>query len=206
MELFAKLFSNLLVFVYHCFDRIVINGYLSGLSRADQVVYFFRNVMGVPVVDKEALSKRINEYRSWVESFARNHNTPDGVGAEGRPQRRIRAPWLRRMEQAGQCGVYFIFQSMEQGPGFRCSKPKFPTQDPNRRVLAPQRSRFMHYYFYLRVATFFPFQATYYLNGHSFIEQELNRLESASARMTMPSSPLTTSQPCKAPPTGLPAR
>ena len=33
MELFAKLFSSLLVFVYHCFDRIVINGYLSGLSR-----------------------------------------------------------------------------------------------------------------------------------------------------------------------------
>jgi hypothetical protein len=27
----------------------------------------------------------------------------------------------------------------------------------------------------MRVASFFPFQATYYLNGHSFIEQELNR-------------------------------
>jgi hypothetical protein len=54
MELFAKLFSSLLVFVYHCFDRIVIHGYLSGLSRPEQVVYFFRNVTGVPVVDKGA--------------------------------------------------------------------------------------------------------------------------------------------------------
>ena len=27
----------------------------------------------------------------------------------------------------------------------------------------------------MRVATFFPFQTTYYLNGHNFIEQELNR-------------------------------
>ena len=27
----------------------------------------------------------------------------------------------------------------------------------------------------MRVGSFFPFQATYYLNGHSFIEQELNR-------------------------------
>jgi hypothetical protein len=35
MELFAKLFSSLLVFVYHCFDRIVIHGYLSGLSVAN---------------------------------------------------------------------------------------------------------------------------------------------------------------------------
>jgi len=29
----------------------------------------------------------------------------------------------------------------------------------------------------MRVATFFPFQTTYYLNGHSFIEQEMNRAE-----------------------------
>src|ERR1022692_903219 len=27
----------------------------------------------------------------------------------------------------------------------------------------------------MRIASFFPFQATYYLNGHNFIEQELNR-------------------------------
>src|SRR6516225_1597010 len=27
MELFTKLFGDLLLFVYHCFDRIVINGY-----------------------------------------------------------------------------------------------------------------------------------------------------------------------------------
>ena len=47
MELFAKLFDSLLVFVYHCFDRIVIHGYLSGLSRPEQVVYFFRDVVGV---------------------------------------------------------------------------------------------------------------------------------------------------------------
>ncbi len=31
MEQFTKLFGKLLVLVYHCFDRIVIHGYLSGL-------------------------------------------------------------------------------------------------------------------------------------------------------------------------------
>src|SRR3954452_18422107 len=76
MELFAKLFDSLLVFVYHCFDRIVIHGYLSGLSRPEQVVYFFRDVVGVPVVDKTALSQRTGEYRHWVEAFGRNHQTP----------------------------------------------------------------------------------------------------------------------------------
>jgi hypothetical protein len=35
MELFSRLFGSLLVFVYHCFDRVVINGYLSGFSRPE---------------------------------------------------------------------------------------------------------------------------------------------------------------------------
>jgi hypothetical protein len=89
------------------------------------------------------------------------------------------------MEKTNACGVYFIFKSMEQGRTFRISVPKYPTQDPNYRILAHQRSRFTHYYFYIRdevlgpiivrVASFFPFHATYWLNGHSFIEQELKR-------------------------------
>jgi hypothetical protein len=47
-------------------------------------------------------------------------------------------------------GVYFIFKSMEQGPTFRVSVPKYPTKDPNHRILARQRSRFTHDYFYIR--------------------------------------------------------
>ena len=31
MDLFIKLFGDLLTFVYHCFDRIVIHGYLTSL-------------------------------------------------------------------------------------------------------------------------------------------------------------------------------
>jgi hypothetical protein len=89
------------------------------------------------------------------------------------------------MEKRNAFGVYFILKSMEQGRTFRISVPKFPSSDPNYRILAPQRSRFTHFYFYirdevlgpivLRVASFFPFQTTYWLNGHSFIERELKR-------------------------------
>jgi hypothetical protein len=185
MEIFAKLFGSLLVFVYHCFDRIVIHGYLSGLSRPEQVVYFFRQVLGIPVLDKEVLSQRSYAYQNWVEAFARNHHTPIEWAEKGvRKEDQVLAA-LRRMVRKNAYGVYFIFKSMEQGPTFRISVPKYPTRDPNHRFLAPRRSRFTHYYFYIRdavlgpmvmrVGSFFPFQATYWLNGHSFIEQELNR-------------------------------
>jgi len=74
MELFAKLFNSLLVLVYHCFDRIVIHNYLSGLSRPEQVVFFFRQVLAIPVLDKEVLSRCTNDYQAWVEAYARNHH------------------------------------------------------------------------------------------------------------------------------------
>jgi len=185
MELFARLFGGLLLFVYHCFDRLVIHGYLSGLSRPEQVVYFFREVVGVPAITKEVLSRRTNDYQGWVEAFARNHSIPIEWAQPGvRKQDYLQLP-LRRMKNRNQHGVYFILKSLEQGSTFRSSAPKYPTADPHYRILARQRSRFTHYYFYLRdpvlgpmvmrVASFFPFQTTYCLNGHRFIENELNR-------------------------------
>jgi hypothetical protein len=185
MDVFTRLFGNLLVFVYHCFDRIVINGYLSNLSRPEQVVYFFRQVLGIPIVGKEVLSKRTEDYKIWVEAFARNHGIPVEWAEKGVRKEDYVLPALRRLEKKTSFGVYFIFRSMEQGRTFRISVPKFPTQDPHHRILAHQRSRFTHFYFYvrdevlgpivIRVASLFPFHATYYLNGHSFMEREPTR-------------------------------
>jgi hypothetical protein len=178
MEEFTQLFGNLLAFVYHCFDRIVIHGYLSGLSRPEQVVYFVRQVLGLPVVNKEVLSQRTGDYRDWVEAYARNHQLPIEWAEKGVRKEDYVSPRLHRLIKNHAYGVYFIFKSMEQGRTFRISVPKYPTPDPNYRILAHQRSRFTHYYFYirdevlgpivLRVASFFPFHATYWLNGHSF--------------------------------------
>jgi hypothetical protein len=185
MDVFTELFGKFLVFVYHCFDRIVIHGYLTALSRPELVVHFFRDIVGVAEVSKEALSQRTNDYQRWVEAYARNHSIPIEWAEKGVRKEDHVLPWLKRMTRRDTYGVYFIFRSMEQGPTYRVSLPKYPSNDPHYRILAHQRSRFTHYYFYIRdetlgsmvllVASFFPFQAAYYLNGHSFIEQELRR-------------------------------
>jgi hypothetical protein len=52
---------------------VVINGYVSGLSRPGQVAHFFHNVVGEPAIGKEVLSRRTNEYQAWVEAFAGNY-------------------------------------------------------------------------------------------------------------------------------------
>jgi hypothetical protein len=192
METFCKLFGSLLAFVYHCFDRIVIQGYLPLLTRPEHIVHFFRDVHGVYPITKQALAKRTREYQQWVEAFARNHRIPIQWPDPNMKKKDIKKedfvrPYGLAMERRQRFGVYFIFKSLEQGPTFRSVPPKFPTGDPDYRILYRNRSRYTHYYFYIRdevlgpmimrVATFFPFQTTYYLNGHSYIEQELNRAQ-----------------------------
>jgi hypothetical protein len=89
------------------------------------------------------------------------------------------------MERRKRFGPYFILKSLEQGPKFGVRVPKYPTDDPNYRIVTRQRSRYTHYYFYIRdevlgpflmcVGSFLPFQTTYYLNGHHIIAGELQR-------------------------------
>jgi len=191
METVHKLFGSLLLFVYHCFDRIVIQGYLPLLTREEHIVHFFRDVHGIYPITKEALRQRTQEYQRWVDAFARNHRIPiewaddKALKAKGLKREDYVRPYGARMERRKQCGVYFILKSLEQGPTFFSRMPKFPTDDPHYRILQRTRTRYTHYYFYIRdevlgplvlcVGSFLPFQTTYYLNGHHFMAGELTR-------------------------------
>jgi len=185
METFAKLFERFLSFVYHCFDRIVIQGYLPLLTRPEHIVHFFRDVHGQYPITPEVLAKRTPEYRAWVEGYARNHKIPILQAEKGVSKEDAVQPYLQRMERRNQHGVYCIFRGMEMGSTFSSRMPKFSTDDPDYRIIRRVPSRFLHYYFYIRdpvigplsmcVGTYLPFQTTYYLNGHNFIEIQLRQ-------------------------------
>ena len=185
MELFLKLFCPYLQWVYHCFDRIVINGHLSGLLRENQIVYFFQKVCGHAKVTKEILSERTQVYQQWVKSYAVNHKLPLEWAQKGVRKEDLVRPTMERRLKAGKYGVYYILQSMEQGWTFRVIAPKYTSKDPNYQIVKKQRSRYTHYYFYIvdevlgpmsiRVGSFLPFAVTAYLNGHSIIARELDR-------------------------------
>src|SRR5215831_15289796 len=172
-------------FVYHCFDRVVIQGYLPLLTRPEHIVHFFRDVQGIYPITQQALAKRTQDYQHGVEAFARNHRIP----IRG-PEKKIKnedlvRPYGLSRERRQRFGVYFILKSMEQGPTFRSCRPRYPTEDPNYRILKRNWSRSTHDYFYIRdevlgpmivgVGSFLPFQTRYWINGHSFIAGELQR-------------------------------
>ncbi len=186
MELFTKLFASWLIFIYHCFDRMVLSGYLMGLQRPGQVVYWLRTVKGIEAITKEVLSERTRRYVGWVESYARHRAIPLEWAEKGVNKEAYVRPYLRRMDRAGGYGVYFIFQAHEQGWTYRPGH--LPVRQPDGSdypILHKHRSRYRFYYFYLRdqvlgpmvirLGTFIPFEASYYLNGHSYVAQELAR-------------------------------
>ena len=185
METLAKLFERFLVFGYHCFDRIVIQGYLPLLTRPEHIVHFFRDVHGQYPITPQVLAKRTREYRAWVEAYARNHKIPMLRAQKGVSKEKCVLPHLQRMERRNQHGVYCIFTSLEMGSTFNSRMPTVPIEDPDYRLIRRVPSRYLHYYFYIRdpvigplamcVGTYLPFQTTYYLNGHNFMEIELRR-------------------------------
>lgn len=185
MDLFLAIFGHLISFCYACFDRIVIYGYIKSLMMPESIVYLYKKVLGVEVITKEVLKKKTDEYRCWVENFAFDNRIPiewapkdKSIGKDDYVK-----PYLETMKRQRKSGVYFIFKSMEQSTTYRCSMPKYPTDDPTYRIIKKSTSRFTHYYFYLldpllgpmaiRVATFLPFGMTFFINAHSFIEMQL---------------------------------
>ena len=210
MDTFRTLFGSLLTLVYHCFDRIVILGHLPLLTRPENIVHFFRDVHQASVITKEVLRQRTSDYNRWVDAFARKQRIPIEWAEKGVRKEDYVRSYLQRMERQNRFGVYFILKSMEVGPSFRSTVPRYPVEDPNYRIIARQRCRYTHYYFYIRdevlgslamcVGSFLPFQITYYLNGHHYSERQLLHIRSHSARTTTLSWQSPILRPCRPPP------
>ena len=190
METFTKLFGSLLIFVYHCFDRVVINGYLSGLFRPEQVVHFVRTVLGIPVVSKEVLSQRTNDYQRWVEAFARNHSIP--IEWAGKGVRKGDYVFACAAPHGEEEGFRRLLRLQEHGAGPDISDQRAEVSHAGSR-LSPSLQRNpgasdqpLHPLLLLYPGRgagadhhsdgiVLPLPATYWLNGHSFMERELKR-------------------------------
>jgi len=182
----SELLGRQVQFAYTAWDRIVLNGYLDRLQRPENISYFFREVVGVPAVTPEVLMSRTAPYRAWVTRYAAEQAIPLVTALKGQRKEDVVAPYYRRFQAAE--GVVAVLTSTEAGRTFVSYTPRYPPSggDPGYRLLHPARKRFLHYYFYLldpvlgpmsvRVGTFLPFTLAVFLNGHSFLAQELTRL------------------------------
>jgi hypothetical protein len=172
-------------FVYTCWDRIVLNGYLERLQRPEYLVHFFHDVVGIACIEPAVLEQRTNAYKAWVRRITDEQGIPVLSATRGTRKEELVMPYYRRLK--GTQGVACVLTSLEQGRTFVSYTPrwKLASGDANYRQIKACRKRFLHYYWYVldpvmgpmsvRVASYFPFNVTCYLNGHSFVAQELTR-------------------------------
>jgi hypothetical protein len=185
MERLSAVLGQAVQFVYTCWDRIVLNGYLERLQRPEYLVHFFHDVVGVPCIEPSVLEQRTNAYKAWV----RRVTDEQGIPVLPAPPKGVRKEDFVQTyyRHLGGQAVACVLTSLEQGRTFVSYTPrwKVASGDANYRVIRACRKRFLHYYWYvldpvmgpmsIRVASYFPFNVTCYLNGHSFVAQELIR-------------------------------
>lgn len=61
MDRLSEVLGSAVQFQYTCLDRIVLHGYLTGRQRPEQLVYFFRDVVGIAGIEPRVLSGRTAE-------------------------------------------------------------------------------------------------------------------------------------------------
>jgi hypothetical protein len=189
MERLLDLLGNAVQFVYTCWDRIVLNGYLERLQRPENLVYFFHDVVGIPCIEPAVLEQRTIAYKAWVRRVTNEWGVPvlqaPPAPPKGQRKEDFVQPFYRRLNGAE--GVACVLTSLEQGRTFVSYTPRWKpaSGDANYRLIKACRKRFLHYYWYVfdpimgpmsvRVASYFPFNVTCYVNGHSFVAQQLTR-------------------------------
>ena len=185
MDRLSAVLGQAVQFVYSCWDRIVLSGYLERLQRPENLIYFFHDVVGIDCIEPAVLQQRTTAYTAWVRRITEDQGIPLLKAPHGVRKEELVEPYYRRLQGAE--GVACVLTSMEQGRTFVSYVPrwKVPSGDANYRFIKACRKQFLHFYWYVldpvmgpmsvRVASYFPFNVTCYLNGHSFVAQELTR-------------------------------
>ena len=180
-----RLFGPFVQFSYACWDRIVLRGYYPRLQRPENVVHLFRDVGGEARITPAVLARRTASYRAWLESYAEQHGVPILTAPKGARKEEFVAPYYRAFK--GEQGVVVILKSMEQSSTFISYEPRHaPPSGDDYRIIRRATKRFLHYYFYildpvmgpmsLCVASYLPFTVNCFMNGHSYVAQELSRV------------------------------
>jgi hypothetical protein len=99
----SEVFGERVQFRSTCLDRIVLHGYLTGLQRPEQLVYFFHDVVGVDCIEPKVLLGRTTEYRDWVERYTQGQGSRVGAPKGVRKEELVR-PYYGKPSPRGVAG------------------------------------------------------------------------------------------------------
>src|SRR5215210_8156258 len=109
-------------FRYTCLDRIVLHGYLTGLQRPEQLVYFFHDVVGVSCIEPKVLLGRTTAYRAWAERYAQEQGIPVLAAPKGVRKEELARPSYGKLGPGE--GIACVLTSLENTRTFISYTPR----------------------------------------------------------------------------------
>ena len=172
---FVSKFTKLIVAVLSCFDRVIFKGYLP-LTNGPALEGFVDHVLRIRRCDFMAFAEEQSE--SLVEhakQMARDAGA-EYVYLQGAHRKDKLVDQILRQRPICE-GLICVLCCMECCPSFRLASGK----DRPRLVNARRQQRVLYFYFldpalgliHIRLTTWFPFTVQVYVNGHSWLAQQM---------------------------------
>ena len=175
---FVSKFTNLIVAVLSCFDRVIFKGYLP-LTNSEGLEKFVDHILKIRRIDfmrfAEQQSERVVQHaKAMALDAGREFRFLQGAHRKEKIVHQI------LQELAITDGLVCILCCMECCPSFKLIRG----EGRPRLVSARRQQRVLYYYFmtadlglvHVRLATWFPFTIQIYVNGHSYLSQQMSRL------------------------------
>ena len=187
---FTTQFGSHLQGVYSCFDRVIVRGYIHPLFCEGGMIRFLRSA-GFRTFTNGVMRIFTDQLNAHVEKIAKREGidilwwpSVDG-GKNGAKQEYVEKHFVRKHDRRKGNFMYRIIADMERTQSFATSTLQKKNGEPFDKLYKCSKIVKQYYiYFhdqylggpcYLKLSTYFPFNAEFYFNGHNAVRLQLDK-------------------------------
>jgi hypothetical protein len=177
----AEVMSRHVTLEVESIGRMYLNVYQPLLQCEGQVAAFFRSHRGHAFASSALMDPMSRAFIASVERFTRGHQIPLVSFAKGQRKEDVALEYRAKLQGAE--GILFVGKAQEKTPAFRTEKRKNPKTGQAYPWIVKSTAMVNHFYFYgidedfgpffLKVCTYFPYNAKLCINGHGYAKRQL---------------------------------
>src|ERR1700730_9259284 len=162
-------------------DRMYLNVYPPRLQTDRGVPAFFRFHRGETFASSALMAPMSQAFIAAVDHFVAQEQVPLITFAKGQRKDDIAKEYHAQFH--GSEGVVFVGKAQEKTPVFRTEKRRNPNTGQTYPWIVRSTAMVNHYYFYgldedfgpffIKVCTYFPYNAKLCINGHEYVKRQL---------------------------------
>lgn len=179
----AEILDHHVTFQLECIDRMYLNVYVPALQCESGVVKFFRSHRGHPFASSALMDPMTKSFVAGIERFTKQEQIPIVQFRKGQRKDEVMAEHLARFDKPE--GVVLLGKAQEKTPVFRTEKRRNAETGKSYPWIVRSTAMINHYYwycldrefgpFFLKFASYFPYNAKLCLNGHEYAKCQLRR-------------------------------